>query len=110
MAEWHSKAKIRHKTNVPTPTKTKPGTEKTRKTTGLSNINPRSERDNKIIRRKKKNQLCMLFIFVYLIMQAIFFTFEILPLKIHTWYFNSFIKWILRVPKQYNYVITNITN
>lgn len=92
MAEWHSKAKIRHKTNVPTPTKTKPGTEKTRKTTGLSNINPRSERDNKIIRLKKKekkyeNQLCMLFIFVYLIMQAIFFTFEILPLKIHTWYF-----------------------
>lgn len=56
MAEWHSKAKIRHKTNVPTPTKTKPGTEKTRKTTGLSNINPRSERDNKIIRRKKKKK------------------------------------------------------
>ena len=56
MAEWHSKAKIRHKTNVPTPTKTKPGTEKTRKTTGLSNINPRSERDNKIIRLKKNKR------------------------------------------------------
>ena len=87
MAEWHSKAKIRHKTNVPTPTKTKPGTEKTRKTTGLSNINPRSEKDNKNIRRKNKvresGYVCCLYLFTLLCKQF-FFTFEILPLKIHT--------------------------
>ena len=81
MTEWHSKAKIRHKTNVPTPTKTKPGTEKTRKTTGLSNINPRSEKDNKNIRGENKyeNQVTYV-VYICLLYYASNFT----AFKIHT--------------------------
>lgn len=47
-------------------------------TTKSSDVKKKKEK-----KKNQENQLYMLFIFVYLIMQAIFFTFEILPLKTH---------------------------